>query len=672
MNMVCCSFRIKGIGRSAFLAVLAVALFLTPALAEDMGKNDDVFSLGKVEVSGKSDKEQSPAVTAVSEEEMLGFDRKTVAEAAALVPGVTISKIGARNESMVFVRGFDLKHAPIFLDGIPIYVPYDGYPDLGRFFTYDLSELDVSKGFASVLYGPNTMAGAINMISKRPSKVFEGNLGAGYTSGDTYHAFANLGTNQKSWYLQGGGSWVDSHAFELSHDFKATKAEDGGRRENSYQRDGKGTVKIGLTPNSSDEYALSYIYQHGEKGTPPYTGTNGNPKFWRWPYWDKQSVYLNTHTAIGDKSYVTSRLYYDQFKNSLHIFTNATYSTITSGNRSWYDDYSLGGSLEAGTTLIPRNSLKLAFHFKDDVHREQTDVSPQQRYQDRIYSMAAEDTIKIVDKLSAVIGVSYDIQDSVEAQDYNKPSPTAPAKVLYNLPTKQAQAANPQATLFYALSDTGRLHASFAMKSRFPSIKDKYSYRFGTYIPNPDLKAEEALNYEIGYQDTFAGLLKFKTSGFINAVNNYIQAAALSATLSQNQNVGRVNRYGYEVELFAPLGDTLETGLNYTYIYSDNLSNSQKITDIPMHKVYAYGRFTPIKALSFLVSMEYDSKRYSTSDGKSVAGEFVVVNSKLSYEALRDLILETGVNNVLDRNYALSEGFPEAGRSYFFQARYRF
>ncbi|WP_165389828.1 hypothetical protein [Cecembia calidifontis] len=29
------------------------------------------------------------------------------------------------------------------------------------------------------------------------------------------------------------------------------------------------------------------------------------------------------------------------------------------------------------------------------------------------------------------------------------------------------------------------------------------------------------------------------------------------------------------------------------------------------------------------------------------------------------LIAQGGVNNLLDRNYALMEGFPEAGRNYF-------
>lgn len=42
---------------------------------------------------------------------------------------------------------------PVFIDGVPVYVPYDGYVDMGRFTTVDLAQVSVSKGFASILYG---------------------------------------------------------------------------------------------------------------------------------------------------------------------------------------------------------------------------------------------------------------------------------------------------------------------------------------------------------------------------------------------------------------------------------------------------------------------------------------------------------------------------------------
>ena len=90
-------------------------------------------------------------------------------------------------------------------------------------------------------------------------------------------------------------------------------------RDNSYQKDIKGSLKIGYTPNATDEYSLNYQYSHGSKGNPVYLGTDKNTsvRYWQWPYWDKQSLYYISRTAIGKKSDLKARAYYDQFKNKL-------------------------------------------------------------------------------------------------------------------------------------------------------------------------------------------------------------------------------------------------------------------------------------------------------------------------------------------------------------------
>jgi iron complex outermembrane receptor protein len=49
-----------------------------------------------------------------------------------------------------------------------------------------------------------------------------------------------------------------------------------------------------------------------------------------------------------------------------------------------------------------------------------------------------------------------------------------------------------------------------------------------------------------------------------------------------------------------------------------------------------------------------------------------VTNLKLSFRVRKGLTLNAGVNNILDRNYALTEGFPEAGRTFFANAEYEF
>ena len=154
-------------------ACLVVGLFDPTGRAH---AEDGVFSLGEIEVVDQSEKDRNAANERITNEEMRERGKDTLDEAAALSPGILPGTTGARNEGTLYVRGLDIKHVPIFLDGVPIYVPYDGYPDLSRFTTFDLSEIVVSKGFASALYGPNTMGGAINMVSRRPEREVEGDV----------------------------------------------------------------------------------------------------------------------------------------------------------------------------------------------------------------------------------------------------------------------------------------------------------------------------------------------------------------------------------------------------------------------------------------------------------------------------------------------------------------
>jgi hypothetical protein len=66
-------------------------------------------------------------------------------------------------------------------------------------------------------------------------------------------------------------------------------------------------------------------------------------------------------------------------------------------------------------------------------------------------------------------------------------------------PRNNVWAYNPQAGLFYALTESGKAHFTYARKTRLPTIKDRFSYRMGQAVPNPDLREERSDNLEAGY-----------------------------------------------------------------------------------------------------------------------------------------------------------------------------
>lgn len=109
-------------------------------------------------------------ISILGQETIQSLDKQDVAHALSVVPGVVLQKSGNRNELQVKVRGFDSRQVPVFFDGVPVYVPYDGNLDLGRFLTSDVASVEVSKGYSSLLQGPNQM-GVLSILRHlaRPS-----------------------------------------------------------------------------------------------------------------------------------------------------------------------------------------------------------------------------------------------------------------------------------------------------------------------------------------------------------------------------------------------------------------------------------------------------------------------------------------------------------------------
>ncbi|MFQ6603889.1 TonB-dependent receptor plug domain-containing protein [Flavobacterium sp. C3NV] len=638
----------------------------------DSVKTSNVFELGEVIITNHKNKDTLNRITSKT---MEAQNKMEVSKALNLLPGVTLTASGPRNESMVSVRGFDLRQVPVYMDGIPVYVPYDGYVDLARFTTFDLAAVDVSKGFSSVLYGPNSLGGAINLISRKPSEKLEYDASVGMINTNGYKANINIGANLGKFYVQGGYSYFDRNSFRMSSNFVPTKNEDGGQRDNSYRTDQKISFKIGWTPTKKSEYALGYINQQGEKGNPVYTGNDilnalySKPRYWQWPNWDKESYYFISNSEIDSENSIKTRIYFDRFKNTLNSYDDNTYSTQTKAYafESIYNDYTYGGNVEYNTKLIPKNDFKIAFHFKEDVHRENNLGEPVRHFVDNTVLIGLEDIYKISQNFTLIPGVSYNIRKNKEAQDYN-----ATTKVISDYPTADASDAyNAQIGLFYEVNNQHKLGATVSQKTRFATIKDRYSYRMGTAIPNPDLKPEKATNYEINYTLSAFKKLTFQTALFYSSLTDAIlNVSNVVPGKSQMQNFGEAEYKGIEAQINYEILTNLSVNFNYTYLERKNITDPTiHFTDVPNTKVMGTLEYQPLKLLKLIVNSEFNSSRFSTSYGARVP-DFTLLNLYGSAKVLKNFSLDAGMNNIFDKNYSLVEGYPEEGRNFFVTIRF--
>ena len=202
----------------------------TPATAQDPGANpasprDIVFDMGQIVVVGGTEGQPGVGGSVLTKEQIWTFDRTSLDQAVNVVPGVisTFDGNGRRNESDVFVRGFGRWQVPLMVDGVRIYLPADNRLDFSRFLTADVAEIQIQKGYASVLDGPGAMGGAINLVTRKPAKGFEAE-GSIWTGGrnraEGWNGSVMLGTRQRRYYLQGSANYSDRNYWSLSGDYE--------------------------------------------------------------------------------------------------------------------------------------------------------------------------------------------------------------------------------------------------------------------------------------------------------------------------------------------------------------------------------------------------------------------------------------------------------------------
>lgn len=751
--------------KALLLSASLIALCATPSYAQQASaratnarvkqetlapqSGSDVFKLGEISVSVVDPTTVVGSRNVVTAEEIATYDDSdTLDSAIALLPGVDISKVGRKNETSASIRGFEMRQITVMIDGVPTTLPYDAYPDLARVLTGDLSEIQVSKGLSSVLNGPNAMGGVINMVTRRPTKKFEGNLSLTAKFGDTgaYNGFRsqlNMGTNQGKWYVQAGASFDDISRWSVSDKYKPIENsgtmftqkgntttfplinENGGFRNNSNSKDGKLNFKLGLTPNDTDEYAIAYTYQSGETGLPVYAGEAlglrdskvsptdeeksafqlTRPFYRDYPYYDKQSIYTLTHTALGDTGYVKSRMFYDTYKNRMDMYQDEDYiyPDMAGGYPSFYDDYTMGASVEAGADLIPMNTTKIAFHYRRDNHKSRAydaDLgynSPWTENVDDTFSVALEDTFHVTSKLDVIVGASYDWLNVKKSEEFDflDENDKAKGKAIQNVHRQDDHTLNPMAALRYRYSDTGTVYAGVAQKSRFATQKARYSTRTGngTGVPNPYLKAEKAINYEIGFSDTFAKRFSIDAAAFYSSIRDTNVETRINDSKYQTVNMGRSKIYGFELASRSKIADNFDLGLAYTFMIKDLDSPTAKERNLkpinaPKHKLTAFADWRVTEHFSIIPTVEAYSSRYSTIGGNNMVngavqtvgtsigtgvnqidgvkiGGFATAGIKLRYAPNKNFEIAAGVANIFDKNYELAEGYPEEGRNYY-------
>ncbi|MEJ2634716.1 MAG: TonB-dependent receptor [Calditrichia bacterium] len=574
-------------------------------------------------------------------------------DALKFTPGIYFSR-NTKNETTFRLRGFEQRQVSVFLDGVPISVPYDGIVDISQLAGDNIENIRISKGVSSVLYGANTLGGGVNIITGIPKKqhAFQLRL-EGSDQSRIYGAMNYYGSLGRLRYVT-ALSFENAPNFRLPQKTKAMLNENGGARDNSAFQKSSASLKLHYDLNSTHHVGFHVNWIKNRFNVPPNALEN-RPRYWQFPDWQKNVMSLNSEHLFSGRFVLRTVWYYDKYKNVLQSYDDASYSaqTFRYAFKSIYDDYSLGSILYPEWSILPFGTSHGVISFKQDVHREKAaDNAPFQRYSMETWTVGLEQDIRFSQKLLGKAGADL---------NYLKPFFANNADLR-----KPILLANGQIAFQYQLGDNRTLHASVGKKSRFPTLKELYSERLDRNIPNPDLKAEHSVNFEIGTGWT-GKKINFTVSGFYNRLADLIVNRQLGNGLQQSSNIGRASLWGLETGWQAQWG-RVDGNVNYTFLNARNLSDESATKYLeyrPAHRVNAIFSCTLNSRLRVASEASYTASQYYQNPNSlkwEKLNNFALFNLKANYNFSGNSSIYLRINNLTDKFYYSEYGIPMPGR----------
>jgi iron complex outermembrane receptor protein len=328
----------------------------------------------------------------------------------------------------------------------------------------------------------------------------------------------------------------------------------------------------------------------------------------------------------------------------------------------------------------------------------------------RTGALWVQDAWKITPQLKLTLGAREEFWEALDGFNVNSVAktggtPTVPVPTLMSSSTNQPalNSANfsPKASLSYDINKDWNVTGNFGEAYRYPTVTELYqNASSGTTLltPNPNLTPEQDLNGEFvverHWSDGKVRLTLFRehVNNAIISQTNFVTGSTTNVTTFSN--IGAIRMQG--VELAADKDNVgihgLEVFGSVTYVDSRILSDPTFVSNITNLPTNVVGNrvpyvpdwraklgttYRPNDKWAFTVAARYSGKQYSTLDNSDIVSHvygafdnYIVVDTKIHYNATKDFAFDFGIDNLFNEQYFLFHPFP--GRTYVLAGKYTF
>jgi outer membrane receptor protein involved in Fe transport len=621
------------------------------------------------------------SVDVVMQQEMEDRNAQNALEIVRGVSGVEVNQTGRRGGfTQLFIRGGDYSYNAVMMDGIPMN-EFGGRFDMSSLPVDGVERIEVARGPQSALYGSNAVAGVINLISRR------GNGSPTFTAlaeGGSYSTrrFATGGSG-----LNGGFSW----SYNLS------RLDTDGVVQNDFYRNQSAFLSLGYH-QSRRQLDFHFFGNANHSGDPG-------------PYGSDPNDFVDPAYKINTKSYTKQNLfgyqfgYNEQFSNRIRQVT--TVSTATndlfyhthSHDLMWGDsdsDYTSTNlrvvvNTRSEISLSANNTLSAGFEFNHEATDQATIAGfYKDKYQPsrNSYAYFVEDRWDIRNRLFLTAGARID---------------DLRTDALRAIPSSSLTKINPRVSLAYLVQKgsvdgawgSTRMHGSFGTGIRPPS-----GYELSR-TDNPLLKPEKSISFDAGVeQKLFSSRSILDFTYFFNRFEDQIIGLAGSSLRGLSKysyaNLKNSRAQGLEISYRVHPIRSLELGGAYTFLDSSVLALDGSDKTTAPYRVGQELLRRPRHSASYNVTWRYGRLMLNTNayirgavlDVDPTQGTYACTGYGLpcfftnegytradagfSFRIARGVEIYGRVNNLLNRKYEESFGFPAYRANYVGGMRFSF
>ncbi len=563
------------------------------------------------------------------------FEPKDLTDILSFTSGTYVSG-GAKNEWGVKLRGLATNRITLLYDGIPVYEPYYNSFNVRSFPSDQVDEIKVVKGASSVLYGPNTMGGIVDVLRK-PPETNQFTLRLDYGTRQTYGVYTNGAVHGKNILFTGSASREASDGFNWVNNGESEL------RKNSYYKHANFGGKLYFYPGGNAEIMAEVNYYQAEYGIPTATAYY-KQQYWRFKDWQRLMANLGGSFPLLDGGYVKARFYYVKYYNVLDAYKNDQFS-----QRQWestFDNFALGAFVLGMVPLGEKHQLQGSVTYRDDDVSTQSDLNqPWEKYEHKTLSLGLEDHFRLSEKVELMAGASLDRLVKQDGENKTTLNPILGVKF------------NPRAYV--------DMHLTLSQKSHFPSMKSLYA------LPenggNPDLRDEIGTNVEFGF--TYDRDWYFSGAVFYNDIRDMIESRINVDFIKQNINIARAKIKGFELEARKTLG-LFSLAANYTFLDTKNEEINDRLDLIPASQLNASLRFYRADLFSLTLWGIYASDSiYHSNSGVVTVDPYAVLNASLE-RGFGEFSVYLKLENLLNHEYWTEPGWPVKARTFTVGARF--